>query len=67
MRTDGVGGNLRLGAGVVLKLAQAGIGPCGGFEHLLLLQHLGGVFEALVLEKPLDKLAARVLGGIVLA
>ena len=49
---------------IVLELAQAGIGPGGGLEHLLLLQHLGGVLEALMLQQPLDQLAARVLGGL---
>ena len=34
----------------------------GGFEHLLFLEHLGGVFEALVLEEALDQFAARVFG-----
>jgi hypothetical protein len=62
-QVDGVGGDLRLGAGIVLELAEAGVGPGGGFEHLLLLQHLGGVLEALVLQQPLDQLAARIFGG----
>ncbi len=64
-QVGGVGGDLRLGAGIFLKLADAGIGPRGGFEHLLFMQHLRGVFEALVLEQTLDQLAARIFGGVV--
>ena len=63
-QVDGVGGDLRLGGDVVLEFADAGIGPGGGLEHLLLLQHLGGVLEALVLQQALDQFAARILGGV---
>jgi hypothetical protein len=41
-------------------LAHLGIAPGGVFDLLLLRQHLRGVLEALVLEQPLDELAARV-------
>ena len=47
-----------------LNSRTPGIGPGGGFEHLLLLQHLGGVLEALVFQQALDQLAAGVFGGI---
>ena len=59
-QVGGVGGNLRLRARVFAELAHAGIGPRGGLEHLLLMQHLRGVLEALVLQQPLHQLAPRI-------
>ena len=61
---DGVGGDFGFGCGIVFEFADAGVGPRGGFEHLFLLKHLGGVFETLVLEKALDQFAARIFGVI---
>ncbi len=63
-QVHGVGGNLRLGGLVVLELAESGVGPGGGFQHLLLLQHLGCVFEALMLQQPLHQLPPGILGRL---
>ncbi len=62
---DSVGGDLGLRRDVILEFADAGVGPRRRFEHLLLLQHLRGVLEALVLQQPLDQFAARIFGGVV--
>src|SRR6185503_588905 len=63
-QVDGVRRNFGLGGGIIFEFANAGIGPCGGFKHLLLLEHLCGVLEAFVLEEALDEFAAGIFGGI---
>jgi len=64
-RSDSVGGDFRLGGFIVLELAEAGVGPGGGLEHLFLLEHLGGVLESFVLQQPLHQFAARVFSRII--
>ena len=49
-------------AGVAAEVAEARDGPGGFFDLLLLHEHLGGGFEALVLEEALDEFAAWVFG-----
>ena len=60
-QVDGVGRDLLLGALFRTKLPHRRIGPGGGFDLLLLQQHLGRVLEALVLQQPLHQLAPRIL------
>ena len=67
---DGVGGDLLIEIQFVcsslLRVASevlhAWVGPGGLFDLLLLLEHLGGGFEALVLEETLDEFAAWIFG-----
>jgi hypothetical protein len=62
----GVGGDLRLGASHRPRNSRMpGLVHECGFEHLFLVQHLRGVLEALVLEQPIDQLAARIFGRVV--
>ena len=60
-QVDGVGGDLGLGSLLSTKLPYRRVGPGGGFDLLLLQQHLGRVLEALVLQQPLHQLAPRIL------
>ena len=55
---EGVGGDVLVGSGGVAKIAHAGIGPGGLFQLAFLLEHLGGIAEALVFEEPLDQFVA---------
>ena len=60
----GVGG-VGVGAGgveVFEEVREAGVGPGGFFDLLLLHEHLGGGFEAFVLEEAFDELSAGVFG-----
>ena len=67
-QVDRVGGDLRLQrAASSFELAHPGIGPGRRFQQLLLLQHLRGVLEALMLQQPLHQLAARIFARIVRA
>src|SRR6201996_1505274 len=64
---DGVGGDFALFVGglqalIFEEVLHAGLGPGGFLDLLLLVEHLGGGFEALVLEEALDEFAARVFG-----
>ena len=45
------------------KRLDLGIGPDVFLDHALLLEHFGGVLEALVLEQPVHQFLARIVVG----
>ena len=60
-QVDRVRRDLRLGSLLVAKLTDRRVGPGGGFDLLLLQQHLGGILEALMLQQALHQLPPRIL------